>query len=349
MTYTITGKEPKDVIDWVAVGRPEEIVIPEGHAEPINFVNILGSKFDPIIIHGGTVTVPINLSFGVKFDNSRFFLFTGTRVVGGNLGVSCDKKTSDFELAHLEVSFSGFCPIMCKDDGSQRGAFTMENVSIHHCTVHDSGQTKHADGEYKGEGMYIGSTAPNGHDLRNISIFNNVIFNTKWDGLQLGQGVEGCEIFNNVISNFGTANKEPQNNGLQIGNRTGGKCYNNTIKRGSGNGIIVLGDATNEIYDNKILEVGGNGIFCDDRESVGKGFNFTRNIIVSPGLDCIKIMANRGLLNSIHHNRLIRPGSFGVPKRDAFINKSPDSLVDDYENQRSMDEALASFLIAKYS
>lgn len=346
MTYTVTAGTNK--VDWVAIGSPDEIIIPVGHTTPLHFIGIRGSRNNPVFIYGGSVTVPLTNSYGIKFDNCQNFKLR-TSVKGGHIGISVEKKSTDFELDTCEVSGTGFCGVMAKDDTAPRGTFTMQNISIHDCFVHDCGLTKEGDGKYKGEGLYIGGTAATSHDLRNVKVFRNRILNTKWDGMQVGQGIEGVEIHHNRIENYGLAKEPVQSNGIQIGNRTGGECYENLIMNGSGNGIIVLGDATNIVYRNMIISAGENGIFCDDRESVGTGFKFMDNVIVSPKLDCLKIQANKGLLNEARDNVFIRPGSLVIPGRDNFVNKGSDVILKETNNLRSMDGSLAAFLIAKYS
>lgn len=343
MIYTVTGKEKADTVDWVAVGRPEEIIISPGHTEPILFSGIDGAN-KKVVIRGGSVTVPSNLSYGLKFDNCRNFRLTGTHVKGGNIGITCEKRSTDFEIDHCEVSGTGFAGIMAKDDGEKRtdpNPFVMQNVSIHHNYLHDTG----------GEGVYIGNSSYlKGHDLKHVHVFKNTFKNTGLESIQLGNCIEGAKIYKNTIDNYGTKNEKFQNNGVQVGEGTGGLCYRNVIRSGTGNGIIVLGIADNIIHGNVILYAGENGIYCDDRISLGTGFKFTGNIIVKPKVDCFGIQANKGLQNEITNNLFVLPGSFGVmPTRDSFLNKGTDVIVKESDNLRSMDEQLAGFLIAKYS
>ena len=54
-------------------------------------------------------------------------------------------------------------------------------------------------------------------------------------------------------------------NGIQLGEGTGGKCYNNSIKNSYANGMIVLGLGDNVIFNNIIVNSGGQGAFIDSR------------------------------------------------------------------------------------
>jgi hypothetical protein len=57
----------------------------------------------------------------------------GFNVNGGNIGMTMDDLSSDFEISNVEVRNSGFAGIMAKTDPScdvatQRGHFTMRNM-----------------------------------------------------------------------------------------------------------------------------------------------------------------------------------------------------------------------------
>jgi len=107
-------------------------------------------------------------------------------------------------------------------------------------------------------------------------------------------------------------NVNGQNNGIQIGEGTGGLCYNNYIKGGFGSGLIVLGLGDNTVYNNIVINAGGFGIFCDDRYTAGTGFNFVNNTIINPGSDGIRLYADNSVLNNTIVNNLIaNPCSYG--------------------------------------
>ena len=84
------------------------------------------------------------------------------------------------------------------------------------------------------------------------------------------------------------ANVNDQNYGLLIGGGTTGKCYNNLVMNGSGNGINVLGIGNNILYNNVIVNAGNNvvnnpnnkfAVFFDDRGTIaGSTFHFINNL-----------------------------------------------------------------------
>lgn len=337
-SYTITGKEPKDVTDWKAIGRPEEIIIPEGHTEPVRIVGIDASQANPVIVGGGSVTVAATLSYALKFDACKHFHLQRTHVIGGNLGVTADKLSSDFEISFLEISKTGFAAVMAKDDSQKVGGpFVMRNVKLHHLVISDTG----------GEGLYIGSTSLDGHDLENVEISHCLIRRSGWDGLQLGHCTAGASVHDNRIEDTGLAKKQFQGNGIQLGDRTGALCFNNVIKRTYGNGIICLGSGTH-VYGNKIHHAGENGIYCDDRPDTKEGFMFINNEIVSPAVYCLSLHANKGLQNEALNNMFVLPGGYAAAvgtNRNPFLERDKDVVVKELNNLSSMDAGLAAYLL----
>ena len=156
---------------------------------------------------------------------------------------------------------------------------------------------------------------------------NNFFFGTLhakdagWEAIQVGCAIEGTEIYNNVIRNYGTVNKQFQNNGIQIGSGTGGLVYNNLIKDGTGNGMIIMGTGDNIIYNNIITGAGSNGVFCDERYTPGEGFKFINNTIISPKKDGIRLFAELVPMNTIINNIITDPGTYGTYTNndDAFV------------------------------
>ena len=93
-------------------------------------------------------------------------------------------------------------------------------------------------------------------------------------GIQVGSAISGCEIYSNTVKYPGvTPFANDQDNGIQIGEGTGGKCYNNLVMSAPGNGIIVLGLGDNLVFNNIILNSGDNGIFADSRYNAGAKFS----------------------------------------------------------------------------
>jgi hypothetical protein len=330
------GIKPGDVIGLEAGTRTRALVIRNFKGEPnkpIIFVNKGGKT---------TLNATASAAYGIKFENCQYFRVTGTgddkteygiEVNGGHIGISMEKLSSNFELDHVEVRNCGFAGIMAKTDPTcdketWRDNFTMRDLNIHHNYVHD----------VKGEGFYIGNSFYEGgrdlscgnikpHSVENVKLYNNKTRNTGCEGIQVGCVIKGAEIYNNDVSLFG---QDPfaaaQNNGIQIGEGTGGKLYNNIINTGPGNGIIVLGLGDNLIYNNIVINPGTNGVFCDERYTPGPGFTFINNTFINPAQDGFKIYAEKVSYVKILNNIVVKPGS------GKYINTFADVKLQENNN-----------------
>lgn len=319
--HQIDGKarniKPGDVIGIEAGTRTRALL----------FTNIVGEAGKPVIIvnKGGKAIIKPGGNYAVKFQNSKHFRLTGTgdakipygiEVDGGHISVTMEKLTTNFEVDHLEIHNSGFAGLMAKtdpscDEATWRGNFTMRDLNIHHNYVH----------HVKGEGFYIGNSFYNKgrqlscgsimpHSIEDVKLHNNITEYTGCEGIQVGCVIKGAEVYNNKVSYFG---QDPfaaaQNNGIQIGEGTGGKLYNNIVSNGPGNGLIILGLGDNVIYNNVIINPGTNGVFCDERYTPGPGFTFINNTIINPGHDGMRLYSELVSFNKVYNNILVVPGS----------------------------------------
>jgi len=327
---------------------------------PLLFRNLTGTHDNPITIRncGGVARVDgTGRDYAIKTENSKFFRITGDGqtgeygiiVNGGSLGIALAHLSTQFEVDHVEIQNVGFAGIMAKtdpgcDEATWRQNFLMKNVSLHHNYIHDTG----GEGIYAGNSFFLGAETRCGkqlpHEIHYIRIFGNIVKNTGWDGIQLGCATRGASIYNNTIENYGLADNSVQNSGIQIGTGTGGLCYNNLIRNGTGNGMVVLGLGDNVVYNNVIDQAGSNGIFCDERYTPGTGFTFVNNTILNPARDGIRIYAELVPRNVIINNIITNPGSYYsyvYPRKpeDAFIYRPSDVNVEASNNYFSMETA----------
>lgn len=344
-TYVVPYSSGTSTVDGNLKGlKPGNVICLEGGKTygPIAFKNIRGSSTAPITIKacGGVVTINggTTSSYGIRTETSSFFRITGgtsgygIKVNGGKTSVAFDKQTTNMELDHVEIYNSGFAGVMAKTDPGcdnlgVRGYFTMRDVKLHDNYVHDTG----GEGFYVGNSYWLGgvTTSTCGvkypHAVENAKVYDNIVKNSGWESIQVGSGTSGTEIYGNHIENYGTKNMKAQNNGIQLGEGTVGKCYNNYIKGGKGNGIISVGNGKNSVYNNVIIDAGEDGIFCDDRV-FGEGFVFTNNTIIRPGLNGIRIYADQVTMSKIQNNIIIAPGNYNRlvyprKKEEAYVYK----------------------------
>ncbi|GAA3631133.1 right-handed parallel beta-helix repeat-containing protein [Flavivirga jejuensis] len=305
----------------------------------ITFNNIRGTEENPIIIKNcdGRAIVISKGSFGVKFRNSEYFKLAGAGDKNHEYGIKISTPTGffltfeyftkNFETYNIEVAGletngigadNGFAGIGIKTSPYQdcdlftdptRTAWIMENVTVRNCYIHDVG----GEGFYIGHGFYNGRVESScteitySHSIQHIRIHDNLIENVGYDGIQIKNANLDCELYNNVIRNYGTLNEGFQNEGLLIGGGTTGKFYNNFIFEGTGNGIQFQGMGNVDIFNNVIANSGGNGFYGSNGDQVYRipdgYFNIINNTFVNSGENGFAFFNNEGgtkrLINNI--------------------------------------------------
>lgn len=286
--------------------QPGDVVgIAAGTRAHLALINILGDATNPIIFAnmGGKVRVgnASNSNGGISIRNSRYFKFTGDgdpahyygiEVFQAGAGQCLDvtSKSSDYELCFLELHNAHYAGIFAKTDprcdgSANRGTFTQYNTRIHDNYIHDvpgeaiyAGNSYHANGKNSDCIPDVPPTTPPTldtilypHDLVGVRIYNNIIARTGREGIQVGCAISDCEIYNNHIREAGLDATASQGSGIQIGEGTTGKCYNNTIINPALNGISMLGLGDNSVYNNIIVNPGMQGIYNDDRATTVPG------------------------------------------------------------------------------
>lgn len=335
---------------------PGDVICVEGGTRgQLRFHNIEGSEAEPVVIKncggqvvikatgGGQSNVPLSLS------GNKFFHLTGTGdpdyeygfKLGGEAHATVDAggRATNFEIDHVEVFSSGFAGFMLKTDpdaGEQNvrpqdpdavnGGFTMYDISVHHCYIHDC--LPDGEGIYMGNSFWSSGKKRNGdpndiqypHSIYGAKIYNNIFERTGREAIQAGAVVEGLEIYNNRISEYGYKNSNgAQNNGIQIGEGSSGKIYNNFIQNGPDGGsraIYLLGLGDNYVYNNVIIGAGNVAINANLRPSpfkddpgqqglLGGAYIINNTIIDTKGAVAFSTYLNDALENVLYNNLVI--------------------------------------------
>jgi hypothetical protein len=349
-TCTYVVPETAGIVDGAALGlKPGDVICLSAalkYTKSITFKNIVGSSDQPIIITncGGVANLTVtNRPYNVKFSYSKYFRITGGEVTK-SYGIKISGSTScglvlgdlstNFEVDHVEVFNVGFAGIMAKtdpncNDATIRENFLMRDVSFHDNYMHETG----------GEGFYIGHSSYGGyqtdtcgvrypHLIENVKVYKNLVRNSGWDGIQLSCATKGAEMYGNTVENYATKNKADQNCGIVLGAGTGGVCYGNYIKVGSGPGIAAFGLADNLIHDNIIINAGQMGIFCDERTEPGAGFKIINNTIINPKTEGMRIYAEKVPSNLVINNIIVNPGSYTKYTTGSYIMKLSGVILD---------------------
>lgn len=333
-TGVVDGEElniqPGDIIGLSGAGE---------NYKNITFNNIVGTEDNPVIIKNcdGKAIIESTYSFGVKFRNSKYFKFAGDGDENHNYGIKISTTTgffltfeyftTDFETYNIEIAGvepngigedNGFAGIGIKTSPYQdcetfsdptRTAWVMENITVRDCYIHDVG----------GEGLYIGHGFYNGrvesscteitysHSIQHIRIHDNLIENVGYDGIQIKNADLDCELYNNVIRNYGTLDAGAHNEGLFIGGGTTGKFYNNYVLNGTGHGIQFQGMGNVDVFNNIIANSGDNGFYGSSGDQVYRipdgYFNIINNTFINSGNYGFVFFNNEGgtkrLINNI--------------------------------------------------
>jgi hypothetical protein len=312
----------------------------------IKFSNIKGTPERPVIIRncGGVAFI----SAGLRVERSENFKLLGDGAAYAPYGikVSTPKSffitfemfTTDFEVARIEVAGlnkdgigedSGFAGMGIKTSpyqdcelfsDSTRQAWIMKNVNVHNNYIHDVG----GEGMYIGHGFYSGRKEKKceqktwSHSIHGLRLHHNRVENTGWDGIQIKNADADCEVYNNVIRNYGTRNHNAHNEGLMLADGVTGKAYNNLIDTGTGHGIMFQGMGNNDIFNNIVLNAGEDG-FNGTGSVMGlylpNGYyHIFNNTILNSKDDGFTFFNSKGGKKLVMNNLVIKAGGKLYPK-----------------------------------
>jgi len=339
----------------------DTILLQPGLRPYLLFRNIQGAPELPVIIMNdkGLVRINSNHYFGISVQKSRYFKITGTgdpaifygfkieRVMNG-AGIGIGAGSSDFEIDHISISNTSIAGIYAKTDPDcelnfTRDKFTQFNTVIHDTYIENSGN----EGMYIGNTKYFGQSVTCGETdtlllpslLSGVRIFNNIIKNPGWDGIQVSSASTDCSVFNNVVTGDSWAEQFNQMSGIIIGGGSKCDCYNNYIANGKGNGIESHGIGDYKIFNNIIVNAGKEynpgdyqqmkyGIFLTDVSTVpGSSYALVHNNIINPKSDGIRFLSTLSNANLIASNLIVNPGNFDFYQNGGTSFHGEDSYI----------------------
>lgn len=364
----------------------DTVCLKAGNWNYIQFRNIQGTEEQPIIIRNSEGAVIINTDwyYGIKLNNCKHLKITGTGekqftygiVVQSvanqhGCGMTIDAMSTNVEVEFVEISNTGIAGIYAKTEPDYLGdctfpavrdSFTMYNTIIHHCYLHDIGDEGFYIGssKYSGQTVYhCGDTIVLPHVMIGVKIYNNVLENIGWDGIQVGSAVKDCEIFNNTVIHDSQEEEDFQMSGILIGGGSACDCYNNKIIEGKGDGIDFLGLEGIRIFNNLIVSPGynfQNGVPADQHQKHGiwvgelqtaneQEMNIYNNTIISPRTFGIKLANTAFTGNIIRNNIISDPGGYPVFGEASYINLLyPSISVTQSNNLENTDTSLVGFV-----
>ena len=336
--------------------KPGAIIgIKGGSRKPLTLLNFNGTPGNGRFIFtncdGKSVLNLEEKPEAIRIRNSSFLRFTGTgsidyygiEVTTGSLGIHGYEKVSDIEIDHIKISNVNGIGIWVVtrptcDGTSNYGQYEQKNTKIHHNYISD----------VHGEGMYIGpskwdsgfdnpdcsSTKLKQADLKGVEIFNNLVERTGWDGIQVGGAIKDCNIYNNIIKNYGLEEVSIHQAGLMINPGTVGAIYANRIEGGTGNAMHLLG-FDNLVYSNLIIDCKLNAIHTGDRNPLaGQSYRIVNNTIINAGGKALNMNSSMSINNIFENNFMVNitDEEFAINNKDniTLSNNIMASSLDNY-------------------
>lgn len=322
----------------------DTIYLAAGSRDKLLIRNFKGTVDSPVVFinKGGAVNISTNSYYGIAINNCRYIrlsgqgssgTFYGIQIakVAAGCGIGIGAMSSDFEIDHIAITHCSTEGIYAKTDPdcafiATRDKFTQFNTDIHDNYIADIGN----EGMYIGSSYYAGMTITcSGKDtvvmppvLNGVTINNNIVKNTGWDGIQVSSAPLHCHIFNNTISHDSQAEMPNQMSGILLGGGSKCNCNNNLVTDGKGDGIENHGLGGNNIFNNIIVNAGRDylpndltqmkhGIFVSDISvQQDSSVNIFFNDIINPKSDGIRFQSIKSRHNLISGNLIVNPGNY---------------------------------------
>jgi hypothetical protein len=348
----------QNVVDGSTIPPGSTICIAAGNRDYLLIRNIQGEANNPVIIKNfnGIVNIQTDHYYGIKISGCNHVILTGSGFTGANygfritgvtngVGVSIDDMSSYVEISQLEVGNTKFSGIIAKTDPSctnfsaTREKFTMYDLNIHDCYLHDIGDEGFYIGSSKFTGQYLPGcdTTVLPHIIEGVSIYNNIIERTGWDGLQVSSSTKDCYVYGNTIKFDSQRETQDQMSGILIGGGSQCDCYNNIITDGKGDGIDYFGSGNQKIFNNLIVRPGRtfqpanpnlmkHGMFIGTAvDQNNTTLLISHNTIIAPKSTGIRFFNSSSTQNRIINNLITEPGSLPLMGEHAYFSHNLSS------------------------
>ena len=295
--------------------RPGDILNLKGNFKSVFFANLSGNADKPIIIrnyhntvvkigepnwNGGGYSAACEFSnchyirFGSQSDRNMMVITGSTQAAReAYRALQIGNKTDNIEICYLTIINGGNGIVAKTDPIKGDRSTTYPNMTVKNLLIHDLTITG-----TKNEAMYIGHTAtywdhtlnqpyygpPSkftpGHDYvqpvkwQHVKIYNNLVSNIGLDGIQTS-AIDGLEIYDNEITQWGTERNAAHNGGILIGGRTTNtNTHDNYVHDGWGEFCQFYGSG-----EDGGTHIINNNLFTDN-QSDGISMRGTENAIV---------------------------------------------------------------------
>jgi hypothetical protein len=330
-----------------------------------------GTQALPILVqnYGGQVILE-NGNYGIKFDTCSWIKCAGSGTPGHygilirsvNAGIAIQGLSTCIEVSGVEVDGASWTGLVAKTDPdcsfkSTRGKYTMRNISIHDNYFHMIAD----EGMYIGHSYYSGYTLHcNGKDtvvyphlIRGLNVYNNIVENTGWDGIQVSSADSACAVFANQVYLDSQGEVAGQMSGFLLGGGSSCNCYSNTVKDGKGDGIDELGQGGNFIYNNLIIRAGKSlagsspkhGIYVGTQSpAAGRGYHIVYNTIISPKTNGIDFRSTSAVNSEASDNIITDPGgSYIKPASGTSLTQEKNVTAPSADDVKFVNAAALNF------
>ncbi len=272
---SVTGSTRRLELSYLKGSAELPIVVVPGQSEfeikmnSFNGIHLVGCEH---VVIAGQLN-PAGNPYGFNVHNDT----TGIAVHPSSSCLNAEYLSTYIRVMGCQFWNSGFTAVRMKTEptgtynvGWRGTGFAMRDSFLHHCYIHHTG----------GEGCYLGFTVAdevsayytpqvpdiNGNTVAkifatpmfNTKVWGNMVTDTGWDGIQLGNSFRGAEVHDNIVLNTGVAQVANQSAGMSINNGFCGDIYNNIVDN---NIIMQPHKGTTRVYCNTVIKMVGNDAF----------------------------------------------------------------------------------------
>jgi predicted peptidase len=227
----------------------------------VRHVNFFIGKADSNMVQhailDGTTLRSLGIPYGFIYDNQNRSSYT--QITLGSLQA---QHVSNFTVRGFKSLRAGLFQIQAPPTVNlwdRYDKFELRDIRVHDCYVDES----------KAEALYLGYIRPDGGWLFNVygagpairaaKVFNNVLMNASWNGLQTYYGQDSFQVYRNFIYKAGVLNQSGEQSGIQYGLGSVGRIDSNVVINSTGYSLDVYGYGTVSIRHN-FLDSANNGL-----------------------------------------------------------------------------------------
>ncbi|MBT3206847.1 MAG: T9SS type A sorting domain-containing protein [Bacteroidetes bacterium] len=284
---------------------------------------------------------------------------TGSPATTAGDHTGCGIKSDNYwydENDDTEMSFWG--PYRYNSQSYVAG-YTIENVEIKNCKIHDIGGTGILLGDPNNQTTTVGDYTIYRHGFTDLKIHDNIIEDLGDDGIKVGDDSLDVFIYKNKIKDFGG---QISSKGINIGQSSWDvEVYSNQIEDGVGYGIYSKATGELYLYNNLIVEPSSKAIYLNTwfggNLNYDNGIFIYHNTIVEPGNDAIYFNHKVSNNNDIFYNIIVcaydavdyHSGENFIPETPVFYSLNRNFITSTLADVEFRDPANSDYNLKAFS